>query len=583
MPRTPLPKPHVALRDAAAPLRHAGLIQSAAALLWLPQAALLAGIVGSLAAGGGVGDALLPAGAILLLGLARAGLDALGARIAFRAARGALTRLRAEAVAVLAARSPLDAGRPSSGAAAAALAEQAEAVLPYLLRFRTARLRTAIVPPVLLLAVLTQSWAAALVLLFAAPLIPIFMALIGLRAQEASEAQMLEIGGMNALLLDRLRGLSTIRAFDAVDATAARLRAAAEGLRHRSMAVLRIAFLSSAVLELFAALGVAMVAVYVGFHLLGALPFGAWGGTLGLGPALFVLLLAPAFFEPLRDLAAAWHDRAAGEAALGALAGLAAPPAVVLPDALDAGLSAQLGCAGCSMPAIPERAAVPDGARSLAPVAAVPPLGEHPPPPGLEVDDLVFRYPGTATAVFNGFSLTVAPGEHVALFAESGGGKSTLLALLAGLALPEAGRIAIGGQAMAPGTAAALRARIAWLGQRPHLFAGSLRANIALGRAGAGTEAARAALLPGLPPDRPIGEGGAGLSGGEALRLGLARAIAGAGASLILADEPTAHLDRATAADATEALLQAAKGRTLVLATHDPVLAARMDRVVRLP
>ncbi len=524
------------------------LTQAAAALLWVPQAALIAWLVDRIAQGAGASAAFWPAGGIVALGVLRAAMEARGSRRLFRAARERLATLRHDAVAHLAARSPLDAGRPPSGAAAAALCEQAEAVLPYLLRFRAARLRATLVPPILLAVVFTQSWLGALILLVAAPLIPLFMALVGLRAKEASEAQMLEIGGMNALLLDRLRGLPTIRAYDAVDATARRLRAAAESLRARSMAVLRIAFLSSAVLELFASLGVAMVAVYVGFHLLGTLGFGAWGGTMGLGAGLFVLLLAPAFFEPLRDLAAAWHDRASGEAAEAALRDLAAPAALALPEAL---------------------------ATSPAMVPAV--------APDLTVTGLVFRHPGAARPVFDGFALQVAAGERVALLGASGAGKSTLLALLAGLASPEAGEIRIGGECLASDSAARLRARIAWLGQMPALFAGSLRANILLGRTGLDAEAVRRSLLPGLPMTRPVGEDGAGLSGGEALRLSLARAIVAPVATLILADEPTAHLDATTAAEVTTALLAAAVGRTLLLATHDPVLAARMDRVVVLP
>ncbi|MBW6401620.1 thiol reductant ABC exporter subunit CydD [Roseomonas sp. HJA6] len=522
-------------------------LQTIAALVWIPQAALLALVVDGIARGEGAAAAVLPAFGIVALGALRTAVDAVGSRRLFRAARASLTGLRRDAVASLAARSPLDAGRPASGAAAAAVCEQAEAVLPYLLRYRAARLRVTVVPPVLLLAVLTQSWLAALILLVAAPLIPLFMALIGLRAKVASEAQMLEIGSMNGLLLDRLRGLPTIRAYDAVDATARRLRAAAEALRTRSMAVLRIAFLSSAVLELFASLGVAMVAVYVGFHLLGTLGFGAWGGTMSLGAGLFVLLLAPAFFEPLRDLAAAWHDRAAGEAAQAALRDLAAPPELALPDALTA---------------------VPPMLASAA--------------PGLMAKDLVFRYPGAARPIFNGFALQVAAGERVALLGASGAGKSTLLAVLAGLALPEAGTIHIGETPLTPDSAARLRCRIAWLGQNPALFAGSLRANILLGRRDLNAEAVRRILLPGLPMTRPVGEDGAGLSGGEALRLGLARAIVAPEATLILADEPTAHLDADTAADVIHALLAAAEGRTLVVATHDPVLAAHMDRVVQL-
>src|SRR5690606_14412668 len=249
--------------------------QVAGALLWLPQAGLIALVIGAIAAGEGVDSALLPASGVLALGLLRAGLEALGGRKAFLAAREYLSMSRLKAVDALAAGSPLDRARPASGQAASVLTEQAEALLPYLSRFRPARLKATILPLAILVAVLPYSWVAALILLFAAPLIPIFMALIGWRAKAASEAQLVEAGSLNAFLLDRLRGLATIRALDAVDATATRLRANAEDLRRRTMAVLRIAFLSSAVLELFSALGVALMAVYVGFHLLGELNFGA--------------------------------------------------------------------------------------------------------------------------------------------------------------------------------------------------------------------------------------------------------------------------------------------------------------------
>ena len=152
--------------------------------------------------------------------------------------------------------------------------------MPYLVRYQPARWRATVVPLAILAAVASQTWVAALVLLFAAPLIPLFMAIVGWRAKAASEAQMVQKGGMNAFLLDRLRGLATLRALGAVDATAARLADSTQSLRERTMAVLRIAFLSSAVLELFSALGVAMVAVYVGFHLLGTLGFGTWNLSL---------------------------------------------------------------------------------------------------------------------------------------------------------------------------------------------------------------------------------------------------------------------------------------------------------------
>jgi hypothetical protein len=156
--------------------------------------------------------------------------------------------------------------------------------VPYLVRYKPARWKVLTVPLVILAVVTPLSWIAALILLIAAPLIPVFMALVGMGAQAASRAQMVEMGSMNAFLLDRLRGLATLRALDAVDATAERLDASSQSVRRRTMVVLRIAFLSSAVLELFSALGVAMVAAFIGFSLLGSINFGTWGRELSLGP-----------------------------------------------------------------------------------------------------------------------------------------------------------------------------------------------------------------------------------------------------------------------------------------------------------
>ncbi len=534
--------------------RAAVLLQTTASLLWLPQAGLLALAVGGIAAGSDDSAAWLPALGILVLGVARAVMDGAGGRLAFRQARSQLSALRNDAVAALAETSPLDVTRPSSGFAASTLAEQAEAVVPYVARFRPARSRAMIVPLAILACVLVFSWAAALVLLIAAPLIPIFMALVGWRAKQASEEQLAEMGSMNAFLMDRLRGLTTIRSFDAVDRTATQLRASAEDLRGRTMAVLRIAFLSSAVLELFAALGVAMVAVYVGFHLLGELNFGAWGGRLSLAEGLFILLLAPSFFEPLRDLSAVWHDRASGEAAFDALKRLAASGRRTV--AVSAAEGGRIGACGAL---------------------------------SLSVEKLVFRHVEGAVPVFHDFDLEVKPGERIALVAPSGEGKSTLLALIAGLVVPESGTIRIGGLVVDGANVADLRASIAWIGQDPHIFPGTIRSNVTMGRAdvdpvrvSAALEAVSLSNLAARRGPAMIGEGGFGLSGGEALRLALARASATPQAGLVLADEPTAHLDRETAREITESLLRVSRGKTLVVATHDPVLAARMDRVITL-
>ena len=302
----------------------------------------------------------------------------------------------------------------------------------------------------------------------------------------------------------------------------------------------------------------ALVAVYIGFHLLGSLGFGAWGQQLSLGEGLFVLLLAPAFFEPLRELSAVWHDRAAGEAALQALDDMQGGT-LPLPGAGVAVTRAATGAAGAG--------------------AA----------PAVTVHGLHFSWPGESTPLFDGYELRIGAGEHVALAGPSGSGKTALLSLLAGLMPATRGEIAIGGVPLTEHTAAALRQRTAWMGQKPHVFAGSVEANVALGRADIGApevaEAMRFAALDDVAQAHPgtaLGEGGSGLSGGEAVRLALARIAVHPHADLILADEPTAHLDTATAARVADALVALARGRTLIVSTHDPVLAARMDRTVNL-
>jgi ATP-binding cassette subfamily C protein CydD len=543
-------------RSAHAPSFPAGrigtLAPSAASLLWIPQAALLACAAQRLADGAGFTTMTSLAAAYFLLGLVRASVEAWGARRLFAASRERLGALRAGAAAALARRSPLDPARLPSGQAASIVAEQAEAVLPWLLRYQPARWRVLLVPPVIALFVATQSWLAAVILVCAAPLIPLFMVVIGWRAQAASQTQLKALGGMNGFLLDRLRGLSTLRALGAIDATALRLRASAEALRTSTMAVLRIAFLSSTALELFSALGVALVAVYVGFHLLGEVNPGSWGRRLTLGQGLFVLMLAPAFFEPLRELSAVWHDKAAGQAALDALA-LLEHDMLALPGALD----------------LP-----PDAHLAVAPAVAI--------------TQLRFRH-GAEADLFDGLDLHIGAGEHVALVGPSGSGKSTLLALVAGLAPAGSGEVRIGATVLDAGSAALLRAGMAWIGQAPHVFPATVRGNVALDRAGVSRPAVgRAIDFAGLgqvqhaTPDAGLGEGGSGLSGGELVRLALARACVVPGAGLLLADEPTARLDSATSSRVIDALLQLAQGRTLIVATHDLALAARIGRVIHI-
>lgn len=536
----------------AGPGRVAVTLAVIAPLCWLPQAGFAAHAVGRMAGGEGVSGIIYDAIGFILFGLLRAALDALSGRLAFASARRELTTSRMSALAALAARSPVDIGRPSSGQAASVIAEQAEMITPWLSRYLPARMKAVVVPLVIVAAILPFSWIAALALLLTAPVIPLFMALVGMGAQKASEKQLSRMGDINAFLIDRLRGLATIRTLGAVSDTAKRLRVEAEDLKRRTMAVLKIAFLTSATLELFSALGVALTAVYVGFHLLGFIGFGAWGGKLTLSEGLFVLMVAPAFFEPLRELSAVWHDRAAGEAAHKALTALAEQ----------------------GMPLPKSRDTSDDASFSRQSEAA------------LLAENLRYTHPGREAPTLEAFSLCVAPGEKIAIMAPSGAGKSTLLSLIAGLATPEAGSLLLSGHSPA---AARETGEIAWIGQSVHVFSGSIAANVSLGRdevdAGAVATALAVSRLSHVAESHgrsPLGEGGTGLSGGEIVRLAIARAAASKKARLILADEPTAHLDAVTADLVTDSLLDLAKGRTLVVVTHDAVLAARMDRIVTL-
>ena len=517
-----------------------------ASLLWIPQAALLAISVQAIANQhwDQIGYACV---GVLVLGCLRAAADAYGMHESAKGARLQLQTLRARVVRQLAAQSPLDVRRVPSGQAASALAEQAEAIVPWLSRYQTAMWRTMLVPLALALAVASQSWVAALILVCAAPLIPFFMAIVGWRAQSASQEQLVQLGQMNAFLLDRLRGIGALRAMGATERVAQRLDAHAQDVRVRTMKVLRIAFLSSAVLELFSALGVAMCAVYVGFHLLGHLEFGAWAGKLTLGQGLFVLMLAPAFFEPLRELAAVWHDRASGQAAMQVL------------DALGEEVQPVLG----------------DFAEQ-----SIPKNATHAKAFSVQWQDLCVAN----VALSDGM---VREGERVALWGGSGSGKSLLLAAMAGLVPASRGQVQLTDEVLDTHNAAQWRAQMAWMGQHPHVFAGSIDRNVHM-EVHAHRHQVESALtqvgLGAVLQDRAaqsLGEGGQGLSGGEVARLALARlSLAASSAGLVLVDEPTAHLDPQTAATVRAALLEITAGKTLVVATHDPLLAAAMDRVI---
>ncbi len=524
-------------------LRSASRLLVLASLMWPVQAAAAAVLVDRWA-NGVVDGAFVAVAVFILAGFARAALDHRAGGILFRTADAVIAVERH----TLLSREARRATQIVSSAELAALVSQKLPMLvPYLTRFKPAMARVRIVPFLLLLIVFWFSWIAGLILLVAGPLIPVFMALIGIAAREASNRQMVEIGDMNRLLMDRLSALADIRLLDATSRAEDDFATRAEGLRARTMAVLRVAFLSSTVLELFSAIGVAMVAVYVGFSLLGEIPFGAWDSGLTLAQGVFLLLIAPEFFQPLRDMAAAWHDRA------GAL------------SVLDE-MSRLESTTGRQIPGEGDKAAALTGAAVVSTRKVQVMRGDQ----AVDLPDL-----------------TLHPGEAVALTGKSGAGKTSCLMALAGLIPVENGEISVADVALIDETADAWRTRVAFIPQLVHLPDVTLRGFIDPDETGVdSTQALNAAqashVVAALPDglETRLGETGAGVSGGEARRLLLARAIY-RGSEVIFADEPTADLDADTTAKLVEMLRGLAnRGAIVLVATHDLDVIGQMDRSI---
>ncbi|MGB3338679.1 MAG: thiol reductant ABC exporter subunit CydD [Devosia sp.] len=498
--------------------------------------------------------ATLVPGIVLILGLlvVRAALAAIGDRAGTAAAETIKAHVRAALFSHLLSGSPRLAEQAQSGAASAAIIDQVEALDGFFARYLPAMIGATVLPIAFGAIILPLDWLAGLLFLVTAPLIPVFMALAGLGAQIATNRQARALSLLSGRFADRLRGLMTLKLFGRAEAETAGIVAASDDLRRRTLRVLRIAFLSSAVLEFFAALGVAGIALYVGLTFIDYLHLRSTPLSLELG--LFLLLMAPEVYNPLRLLAAHYHDRAAAKAAIGEI-------------------EAQLGT-------LPQVAA----ALADAPVAAK--TGAA----GLRLANLTLRTPDCARVVLANAELNVAPGEHVAILGPSGIGKSTLLEAIARLRQYE-GEIHLDGHALVDWTEADLRGRVTMLGQKPRIFAGSMASNIALARPGASraeirSAAERAHVSPfadALPDglDTLVGEGGLGLSGGQAQRIALSR-IYLRDAGLILLDEPTAHLDAELEQAVLDALKLYARGRTLIIATHSLAVAARMDKAWRI-
>jgi ATP-binding cassette subfamily C protein CydCD len=405
------------------------------------------------------------------------------------------------------------------------------------------QLGLAVVVPVAVLArIVTEDWVSAAIIVVTLPLIPLFMILIGWATQSRMDRQWRLLSRLSGHFLDVVAGLPTLKVFGRAKAQAESIRKITSEYRQATLRTLRVAFLSSFALELLSTLSVALVAVGIGLRLV--------HGELDLSTGLVVLILAPEAYLPIRQVGAQYHA---------AVEGLSAAEEIFR---------------------VLETEPRPGGTRTPGPGA-----------PRLEVDRLTVRHRGRTEPSLDAATLTVEPGETVAVVGPSGAGKSTLLDAVLGFAVPAGGRIRVDGEDLSSLDLERWRERIAWVPQRPYLFAGTIAENVRLARPGADDAAVRAALrdagaydfVMALPhgAGTALGEDGAGLSAGQRQRLALARAFL-ADRPLLLLDEPTAALDGETEAGIVEAVGRLAEGRTVLLTVHRPALLAVADRVVTL-
>ncbi|MFV8183925.1 thiol reductant ABC exporter subunit CydD [Streptomyces sp. AF1B] len=403
------------------------------------------------------------------------------------------------------------------------------------------QLGLAVVVPVAVLArIVTEDWVSAAIITGTLPLIPVFMMLIGWATQSRMDRQWRLLSRLSGHFLDVVAGLPTLKVFGRAKAQAESIRRITGEYRQATMRTLRIAFISSFALELLSTLSVALVAVTIGMRLV--------HGEMDLYVGLVILVLAPEAYLPLRQVGAQYHAAAEGLAAA---------------EEIFAVLETPVPASGT--------ATVPEGA--------------------IAFENVTVRYPGRSEDAVSQASFTVEPGETVALVGPSGIGKSTLLNVLLGFVRPTEGRVRVGGVDLRDADLEQWRSRIAWVPQRPHLFAGTIAENVRLARPGADDDAVRRALADAGAlefvealadgTDTLLGEDGAGLSAGQRQRLALARAFL-ADRPVLLLDEPTAALDGATEAEVVQAVRRLAAGRTVLLVVHRPALLAPADRIVRL-
>ncbi|WSQ10408.1 thiol reductant ABC exporter subunit CydD [Streptomyces sp. NBC_01231] len=511
------------------------------ALLVIAQAMLIAEVVvGAFQHGMSVADLRTPLLLLLAVAGGRALVSWLTELAAHRASAAVKSELRGRLLERAVALGPEWLSGQRTGSIVALATRGVDALDGYFSRYLPQLGLAVVVPVAVLVRIVTEDWVSAAIIVGTLPLIPLFMVLIGWATQSRMDRQWRLLSRLSGHFLDVVAGLPTLKVFGRAKAQADSIRRITGEYRQATMRTLRIAFISSFALELLSTLSVALVAVTIGMRLV--------HGDMDLYIGLVILVLAPEAYLPLRQVGAQYHAAAEGLAAA---------------EEIFSVLETPVPASGSG--------AVQSGA--------------------LAFEGVTVRYAGRSADAVTDVSFAVEPGETVALVGPSGAGKSTLLNVLLGFVRPSEGRVLVGGVDLAEADLEQWRSRIAWVPQRPHLFAGTIGENVRLARPDADDSAVRRALgdadalafvdaLP-LGADTVLGEDGAGLSAGQRQRLALARAFL-ADRPVLLLDEPTAALDGATEAEVVEAVRRLSGGRTVLLVVHRPALLGVADRVVRL-
>ncbi|UKH39000.1 heme ABC transporter permease/ATP-binding protein CydD [Actinobacillus pleuropneumoniae] len=512
------------------------LLGSLSAVLMIGQMALLATMLHKM-----IIEHQSPQTFLLELGLlfvcfsGRALLTWLRERTGFKAGQTLRLHLREQIMAKLSEIGPMSMQQKPAGSWATLMLEQVENLHNFYARYLPQQFLSLLVPMIILCFVFPINWAAGLILFATLPLLPLFMALAGIKAVEANQRNIGVLSRISGQFLDKLRGLETIRLFGQANKQTEQIYQSTEEFRVSTMDVLKMAFLSSAVLEFFTAVSIAVMAVYFGFIYLGELDFGYYGTGVSLFIGFFCLMLAPEFYQPLRELGVFYHDKAA---AIGAA------------DDIEKFLNQQVTQAQTDLQKdLPNQPLV------------------------ITAKDCVILSP-QGKVLTKPLNFTLAARQHIALVGQSGAGKSSLMNMLLGF-LPYQGSVTVNGVELRELNLAQYRRKLAWVGQNPQLIKGSLRENILLGNPNATESDLKQALALSkadefvyrLGLDSQVQDANAGISGGQAQRIAIARALL-RDYELLLLDEPTASLDMQSEQQVLSALQHLSRTQTTLMITH---------------